>query len=176
MSAPVQNLFWKRQVHSSPNFPSLFIVKKDYSSVLFWLNQYILYSKEPIKVNIFETFQCSGQNSSIFVMSILKRQFDSSPNFVSLFSFMKDYSSVLFLAKTTYTLLKKSSLKWRFLRLSSAQVRICRFPYVNFITTNRFFSKFCITLEFHERKLLCTFLAQTVYALLKRSSLKWKVF
>ena len=55
------------------------------------------------------------------------------------------------------------------MRLSSAQVKICRFPYVNFVTTSRFFSKFCIFLECHERKLLCTFLAQTVYTLLKRS-------
>ena len=35
-------------------------------------------------------------------MPILKARVDSSPNFVSLFSFMKDNSSVLFLAQTMY--------------------------------------------------------------------------
>ena len=38
-------------------------------------------------------------------MSILKRQVDFSPYFVSLFSLMKDYSSVPILAQTIYTLL-----------------------------------------------------------------------
>ena len=37
-----------------------------------------------------------------FLMPILKRQVNSSPNFVSLFSFMKDNSSVLFSSKNTY--------------------------------------------------------------------------
>ena len=34
--------------------------------------------------------------------------------------------------------------------------------------------KFCIPLQFHERFFVCTFLAQTIYTLLKRSPLKWK--
>ena len=51
--------------------------------------------KESIKMTIFET--CAlGSNFVKFLMPILKWQVDSSPNFVSLFSFMKDYSSVLF--------------------------------------------------------------------------------
>ena len=49
-------------------------------------------------MNIFENFfECSGQN-----LSNLKRQVDSSPSFVSLFSFMKDYSSVLFSSSNIY--------------------------------------------------------------------------
>ena len=67
-----------------------------------------------------------------FLKSILKRQVDSSLNFISLFSVMKDNSSVLFLAQTTYTFLEKSPLKWKILRLSSAQVKICEVPNVNF--------------------------------------------
>ena len=46
--------------------------------------------KEPIKVNIFETFECSGQKFVNFLMPICKQHVDSSPNFVSLFSFTKD--------------------------------------------------------------------------------------
>ena len=79
-----------------------------------------------------------------------------------------------FLAWTVYTLLKRSPLKWKILKLLGAQVKICQIPYVNFEATSRFLSKFCIPLHFHERQLLCTFLAQTIYTLLERSPLKWR--
>ena len=47
------------------NFASLFSVMKDNSSVLFFSSNNIYFAqKEPIKVNIFETFKCSGQNLS----------------------------------------------------------------------------------------------------------------
>ena len=46
---------------------------------------------------------------------------------------------------------KRSSLKWKSLRLSSTQVKICQIPYANFKTTSRFLSKFFIPLQFHER-------------------------
>ena len=41
-------------------------------------------------------------------------------------------------------------------------------------TTSWFLHKFCIPLQFHERLFLCSFLAQTIYALLKRSPVKRK--
>ena len=58
------------------------------------------------------------------------------------------------------------------MRLSSASVKICQIPHVNFETTSQFPLKFCITLQCHERYFLCTVLAQTIYTLLKRSPLK----
>ena len=48
-----------------------------------------------------------------FLIPILKWKVDSSPNFVSLFSFMKDSSSVLVLTQTIHTLLKRSLLPIR---------------------------------------------------------------
>ena len=54
----------------------------------------------------------------------------------------------------------------------SAQVKFCQIPYANFEATSRFLSKFFILLQFRERLLLSTFLAQRIYTLLKRSSLK----
>ena len=63
------------------------------------------------------------------------------------------------------------------MRLSSALVNIYKIAHVIFQTTSQFFFKFWITLPCQERKkkkLLCTFLAQTIYTLLKRSPLKWK--
>ena len=128
-----------------------------------------------------------------FLMSILKQQVDSSPNFASLFSFVKDNSSVLFLALTTYTLLNRSPLKWKILKLSSAQIKIFQIPYVSFETTSRLLLpnsnsnvKFLLPILkliplqiLHPFSVswtisLCTFLAQTIYTLLKRNPLKWK--
>ena len=80
-----------------------------------------------------------------------------------------------FLTQTIYTLLIKSPLKWKSLRLSRAQVKICQTPYANFEMTSRFLSKFCIPLQLHEILFLCTFLTQTIHTLLKRSPLKWKL-
>ena len=39
---------------------------------------------------------------------------------------------------------------------------------------SRFITKWSIPLQFQERKLLCTFLAETIYILLKKSQLKRK--
>ena len=61
------------------------------------------------------------------------------------------------------------------MKLSSAQVKISQIPNVNFEMTSCFLSKFCIPLQFHERKLLCTFLASAIYTFLKRNPLKWKL-
>ena len=80
----------------------------------------------------------------------------------------------IFLAQTIYTLLKRSPLKWKFLRFSSARFKFCQIPYANFETTSLLLSKFCIPLQFHERLLLCTFLARTIYTFFIRRPLKWK--
>ena len=54
----------KLQVDSSPSFASLFSFMKDNSSALFNSNNVYFAQKEPIKMKIFETFKCLGQNSS----------------------------------------------------------------------------------------------------------------
>ena len=104
-------------------------------------------------------------------MPILKRQVDSASSFVSPFSFMKDNSSVLFSSGSIY-FVEKEPIKWKLLRLSSAQVKIKEISDANFETTSRFLSKFCIPLQLHERLFLCTFLTQTIYTLLIKSPLK----
>ena len=87
--------------------------------------------KDPIKENIFGGFWLLRWKFVKFLLSILKRQVDSSPNFVFLFNFMKDNSSVLFWAQKIYTLLKWSPLKGNFLRLLSARVNNPQFRHVN---------------------------------------------
>ena len=56
--------FETTKVNSSPNFVSLFSFMKDKFYVLFSSNNIYFAQKEPIKVKIFETFECPGQNLS----------------------------------------------------------------------------------------------------------------
>ena len=117
-----------------------------------------------------------GSNFVKFLMAILKRQVASSPIFVSFFSFIKDYSSVLFLAQTIYTLLNRSPLKWKFLRFWSARVKFCQSPYANFETTSRFLFNFCIFLQFHKRLFLCHFFNSNNIYFAQKDPVKMKIF
>ena len=87
---------FKQQVDSSPNFAALFSFMKDNSSVHVSSNSIYFAQEEPIKMKIFETFWVLKSKYVKLLMPIFKRQVDSSPNFAPLFSFMKDYPSVLF--------------------------------------------------------------------------------
>ena len=69
---------------------------------------------------------------------------------------------------------QKEPIKVKIFENFECSGQICQIPYVNFETTSRFLSKFCIPLQFHERYLLWTFLARTIYTLLLRNPLKWK--
>ena len=104
--------------------------------------------------------------------------FETTSRFGSKFCIPLQFHKILFLctflAQTIYTLLNRSPLKCKFLRLLSAWVKFCQISYANFDTASRFLSKFCITLQLHERFLVCSFLAQTIYTLLNRSPLKGK--
>ena len=112
-------LLWTKESHQSPNFESFknsgenlpnfschfpnhksVFLQNLHNSSMSWKinflyfcssNNIYLAQKESINVKMFETFECSGQNSSV-----LKIQLDSSPNFVSLFGGMKDNYSLLF--------------------------------------------------------------------------------
>ena len=129
--------------------------------------------KEPIKMKIFETFECSGQNLSNFLCQFWNDK-SIPPQVLYPSSVSWKAIPLYFLAQTICTLLKRSPLKWKCLRLSCARVKIRQIPYANFKTTSWFLSKFCISLQFHKRLFLCTFLAQTIHTLLKRSPFKWK--
>ena len=147
--------------NSSCHFPSnklVFLQILHHSSLSWQITPLYFFSsnniyfaqKEPIKVNIFETFECSGQH---FSNSLCQFWNDKSIPLQFLYPSSVSWKIILctFVAQTIYTLLKRSLLKWIFLRLLSAQVKICQIPYVNFETTNRFLSKFCIPLQCHER-------------------------
>ena len=79
--------------------------------------------KEPIKVKMFETFECSGQillnslcqfwNNKSIPLQILSK-------FCVSLQFHERYVLYTFLTQTIYTLLKRSPLKWKFLRIFSS--------------------------------------------------------
>ena len=65
--------------------------------------------------------------------------------------------SIVSLTQTLYTLFKSNLLKCKFLRFSSARVKICQMPHVNFELTSKFLFKFGIIHHRHDTKLPCKF-------------------
>ena len=166
----------KRQVSSSSIFVPFFIVMTHNSSVNFKVIHFLLCIKGSHQSSNADTFECSGENlpnsschfpsnKSVFLQIL--HHFSMSWKITPLYFFSSN--NIYFAQKEK----KWKCLKWKSLRLLSAQVKICQIPYANFEMTSRFLSKFCIPLQFHERQLLCTFLVQT-YNLLKMGLLKWK--
>ena len=77
-----------------------------------------------------------------------------------------------FFISSLYTLDKKSPSRWDFQTFD--WVKIYQIPHVMFETASQFFFKLCITVQYHQRCLFCTFLAETVHDLDKRSPSKCK--
>ena len=91
------------------NFVWLFSVIKSNSSVLFQIKRFYFVQKGPIKARIFQTSQCSDQNSPNSCHFLNKKMFSS--NFAALFSIMRHNSSVLwqltfYIISTKFTLSK----------------------------------------------------------------------
>ena len=107
-------------------------------------------------------------------MSILKAQVSFPSNVILVFSAIKHNSSIIFLAQTLYTLVNSNLLKCKFLRFSSARVKICQMPHVNFELTSQFLFKFGIILHCHDTKLPCKFQAHTFSTLNKRTPSKFQ--
>ena len=102
--------FWNHKVRVYSNFASLFSVMKDNSSVFFISNFHILWTEWAQRREIFRLL--SGWVKTHEVLHVIfKTTIQFSLNFASLLSFMKDNSSVLFLAGTLYDLDKRSPSK-----------------------------------------------------------------
>ena len=86
-----------------------------------------------------------------FLMSFLKAQVSFPSNVTSIISVIKQNCSIRFWLKYyVYTLFKGSPLKCKFLWFSSAQVKICHIPHVNFQLTSLFLFKFWIICHCHD--------------------------
>ena len=88
-----------------------------------------------------------------FLISFLKAQVSFPSNVASVFSAIKQNYLILFLAQTLYTLFKRSPLKCKLSRFSSARVKMRQIPHVSFELTSQFLFEFCIILQCHETKL-----------------------
>ena len=82
--------------------------------------------------------------------------------------------SPLYFLSQTFILWRKTAHRSEIFKLLSGWVKIHQIPYVVFETTSQFFFKLFITLQYQE-KLFCTFLAETVNDLDKRSPSKGKI-
>ena len=132
--------------------------------------------KKPIKVQSFEIFECSGQNSSNSSCHFSKQK--------SVFLQMQHQYSVpsrktllyFFLAQRSCTLFKRSPLKCKFLRFSSAQVKIRRIPHVIFESKSQFSFKCCINIQCHQAKLLYTFFGSKIMYFNQKKPVKVQIF
>ena len=61
-------------------------------------------------------------------------------------------------------------------KFATARMKINQIPYVIFWSTSQFFLNYCITRQCHDILLLCIFLAQTLYILVKVTPLRWNVW
>ena len=77
--------FWKAQVRFPSNFASIFSAIKHNFSVLSKLKHYMLWSKRAYQNANFLDFWVVGSKFVKFLMSILKRQVNSSSNLASSF-------------------------------------------------------------------------------------------
>ena len=157
--------FFKALVSFPSNVASIFSAIKQNSPILFLAQPlYTLFKRNPLKckflrfssarvkirqilyVNLELTSQCAK-----FLMAFLKAQVTFPSIFASKFSSIKNDFSILFLAQTLFTLVTSSLLKYKFLTFSSAQVKICQIPHVNFELTSQSLFNFCIILHSDDR-------------------------
>ena len=88
-------------------------------------------------MKLFKTLECSSQNLSTFFCQFW------NDNSIPL-KILHPSSVSWKIVQAIYTLLKRNPLKWKFLRLSSALVKIRQIPHVNFEMTSQFIFKFCV--------------------------------
>ena len=122
----------------------------------------------------FSDFEYSIESSPNSSGHFLNKKVSVYSNLASLFSVMKDNSSVFFQLQPQI-LWTKITHRSEIFGLLSGWVKIYKIPHVIFETTSQFFFKLCITLQCHERLLFCTFLAETLYDFYKRSQSNCKI-
>ena len=127
-NSPNSCKFWKNKSGFSLNLFYQSLVPSNIIPLYFLSLRIICFGqKQPIKVQIFEIFECSDQNL-----------LNSSSQFWT--------SQFLFKLCIFFTVITRNSpVNFKF-QLLSALVKICQILHVIFQTTSQFFIKFCITL------------------------------
>ena len=117
--------------------------------------------EEPMNVQFFRLLSAPMKVHPI-LHAILNRKVRDHSKFASLFSVMKDNSSVFSLLKLYILWTKEILFKWNF-RIFSGRMKFHQIPHVIFETTSQFYFKISITLQCNERKLFYTFSPETSY-------------
>ena len=89
--------------------------------------------KKPIKIKIFKTFECLGQNLSNLLCLFWNDKLTPLRILYPL-QFHERLFVSTFLTQRIHTLLKRNPLKWKFLTLLSTRVKFCEIIYANFET------------------------------------------
>ena len=133
--------FFKPHFSFCLNFSTPFSVKTQFLWNVLTETVYALEKNSPSMYN-FQTFGCSNESSPNSSCHFWNHKVRVYSNFASVFSVMKDNSSVLF-SSTSYLS--------EFFRLLSGLVKIHQISHVIFETTSQSFFKLCITCQCHGR-------------------------
>ena len=125
----------KRQVNSSSNFALFLIVMTHNSCGNFKVLPFLLWTKGSHQNPNFNTFKCSGKNLEN-LSCLFSNHKSVFPQNLHKFSVSWKITPLTFVAQTIYTFVTRSQLKHKFFRISSAQIKICEVPHVNFKTSS----------------------------------------
>ena len=117
--------FFKPEVSFPLNFASPFRDMTHNSSEIIWLKHYMLWTKRARQKTVFQTFECSNKIPHVIFADDHKVRVYL--NFVSLFSVMKDNSSVFFQLKPYILLAKRSNQSEIFRDLRLARCKFTKF-------------------------------------------------
>ena len=122
-------------------------------------------------MKIFETFRCSCQ---ILSNSLCQSWNINSIPLESLYLSSVSWKIIplYFFSSNNVYFPQTELIKMKIFETFEWSGQILSKSLCQYLNKTRLSAKFCIPLQFHERLLLCTFLAQAIYTLLKRSSLK----
>ena len=139
---------FKWEVNSSSNCASFIIVTRRNSFVNFKLIHFLLWTKGSHQSPNFDTFKCSGENLPNFSCHF--------SNHKSVFLQILHHSSVSWKINALYFFrsnikyfAQQEPMKVQIFETLSTQVKIQQIPVI-FETTDKFFFKFCISLQGHE--------------------------
>ena len=124
----------------------------------------------------FDIFECSGQNLSNSLCQFWNNKSISLQILYPSSFLWKITPLYFFSSKKINILLKRSLLKWKFLRLSGAQVKMCQISYVNFETASRFLSKFASLFSFMTDNSYVLFSLKQYIHFAQRETIKVKLF
>ena len=111
---------------------SIFSAIKQNSCKLFFSSNIMYFvQKKPIKVQIFEIFECSGQNSSNSSCQFWTAK-SVTLQILHHLSFPLHITPLQFLNSYIFNFRQKYAIKVLIWRLSSALVKVCQIPHVNF--------------------------------------------